>query len=270
LDDNDIRRAGLLADQILVEIGEASELGLCLDIRGAVQVHFVSVEVGVEALGHGKIHADGFGRTKDDFLGDHGSLVEGGLAVQEEDIAVLQLTFHDIPYLGHERSRFMVLDILEEQTVSIESVSRPEGEQVCFFDDRDPFSLTQKEIAVHESRPLFSGCVLHVDPVLISEDGVNFSLLDPLTYLVPVVLVNTDGIAEDISDDVRHGDLVDGQSGVRANDAARRLVHPFAHEVVANEPLLSRESLFDAFQGTAVAHALTVARVVEQAPNAKF
>jgi len=70
-----------------------------LDTLGGVEVHFVPVEVGIIGAGHAGVDADGVPGDDLGLVGHEGPGVEGGLAVEQENVPVADVAVDDHPDL---------------------------------------------------------------------------------------------------------------------------------------------------------------------------
>ncbi len=93
LDDRGIRTG---TDDLTDHAGELTELGGRRDALGHVHVHLVTVEVRILRTGGRNVEAEGRLGKHTHAVAFHRSLVERRLAVEEHNVAVDEVTVHDV------------------------------------------------------------------------------------------------------------------------------------------------------------------------------
>src|SRR2546425_310971 len=177
-----------------------------------VQVHLVAVEVRVVRRTHRQVEAERLVGHDADLVRHHGHPVQGGLPIEQHDVAV-----HELP---------------------LDRVSDLDG----FRDDLGVLLRHADPPAVRADD------VIHAGRILAQGTERRRTALHPLLDDVQVVRLDVDRdrqLAGRLDGDA---DLVDRQDRIRRNDGAGREVHPLAGQIRSEAAFLSLQPLHERLQ----------------------
>ena len=170
-----------------------------------MEVHLVAVKVCVVGSCDAEVEAEGGEGHDASAVPHHGHLVEGGLAVEDDDVACHEVALDD---------GAAGLYLSPEVPACLEAV------------------LCLGAIEADDCDALCAG-------VLVGAG------LDEALELADVERVDVLGDGECNGDGDRHAHLVDVEVGVRRDNSAPAEVHALSHEVSAHPPLLALQALRD-------------------------
>ena len=203
----DDRSAVARREDVFLDLHQDLRLGAGLLALEHVEVHLVAIEIRVVGRAVAEIEPERLVRKDPDEVGHHAHPVEGGLPVEQHDVAVDQLPFHDAARRDELGAGLGVL-----------------------VHDLDPLAVLADQV-VHAAL---------VDPVLI---GRRRTPLDELFREVGVVGRDLERDRQRATDLGRDADLVDRQHRVGRDDRPRGEIDPLTGEVRPEPAVLSLEPL---------------------------
>ena len=86
----------LRTDDLSGTTQSSDDLGLGLQGLGRMQVHLVPIKVSIVGRGDGEVETEGAEGHHADTVAHHGHFVQGGLSVEDDQVAVGQVALHRI------------------------------------------------------------------------------------------------------------------------------------------------------------------------------